>query len=217
MSAISQQAMSGKWRMMPRREAVTFKHQTAVGVYTSYAVSDAWWRDLNDKEKAASRGAYVEHERNWFLPLELLTADVAIGDLIVDADANTYTVLTLSAAGGLGVGKYKTVNLVLAAELRDSVTISRPLNVQDGSLNRVPTYVATYSGIAGKVQEITGDRQEMQGKVGFHKRYAVYLGQRVTVTTEDRVTVSGVTYQIMGYVNPDRIDELMALDVERLP
>lgn len=214
---ITRTSMKSKWRLMPCREAVTFKHQTAVGTYTSYAISDAWWRDLNDKEKQASRGVYVEHERNWFLPLELLTVDVAVGDVIVDSDSNNYTVLSLGSVGGLGVGKYNAVNLALAAGLRDSISILRPMNTIEDSGLRTPTYAAVYSSIAAKIQEVEGQREEIFGKVGFRQKFNVFVGQRVTVTTEDRVQLGSTVYQIQSYTNPDRIDELMQLGVEVLP
>lgn len=214
---ITRESMRTKWRLMPAREPITFRRQTALGVYTDYAISDAWWRDLNDTEKAASRGVYVESERNWFIPQELFASEPDIGDIVVDSESRSYTILSRGAAGGLGTWKARAVNLILAAELRSLITIERPTNVISPEGFRLPNYAAIYTDVPARVQEIDGTRAETFGKAGFPRRFTVYLGQRVSVTIEDRVLLDGVVYQIRGFSNPDRIDELMQLSAEIIP
>lgn len=209
------------------REDVTYYSHASAGdtAYTLTAPDGngaAKRRPLKWKEQAASAGAYIGQDRVWLVPNVLLPAALArdglkAGDWVRDSSGVDWTVLEAEKIVWGTAWKLTTRALVLVYGLRDSVTILRPTNTQDVVGNRVPAYAAAYSAIAGKLQELQGERQEEHGKIGFLKRYAVYLGQRVTVTTEDRVQVDGVTYQITGYRDPDRLDVLMTLDVERLP
>lgn len=217
MSAITAQYMKAKSRLMPNTSTVTFSQQTAPSVYTDTTVAGAWYRDLNDKEKAASRGVYVEHERNWFIPKTAYASQPLPGDLITDADGNVYTALSMGEAGGLGVWKVRSVNLVIAANLRQLVDIHKPNNTQDAGGNRVPTYVPAYTQLHGRIQPVGGDRTDVQGKLGIVAAYACYLASQVDVTPEYQVTCAGVTYQIRGFSNPERLDELMQLTLEVLP
>ncbi len=216
MSAITSYAMQAKYTLMPNTQSVTFSQQTAVGVYSDTAIGTAWYRDLNDKEKATSRGVYVEHERNWFIPKLLYPTQPMPGDVVTDGDGNEYTALSMGEVGGLGTWKVRSVNLVIAANLRQLVSIYKPTNTQDTSGNRVPTYAAQYTALAGRIQPLGGDRTDVQGKLGILPSFACYLATQVVVTTEYQVRCDGVNYQVRAFSNPERIDELMQLTLEVL-
>lgn len=200
-------------------EAVTLVSVATAG-NTNVPVATALRLPMTTKEIVASGGVYTGQDVIWMLPGALLGATVPKpADRVQDAAATDWTILEVSK--GILDRMYKCTarDLVLANGLRDAVDIFRPTNSQDAVGNRVPIYgaVPIYSAIPGKLQDLGGDAEDVHGKRGLRKRYSCWLGQRVVVTTEDQVRVSGVTYQITGYADPDRIDVLMRLDLEKLP
>lgn len=213
--------LSQTYRYWLNREAVTYFSHAAEGD-TAYALSDCKRRQLTFKELAGSAGVYVGADRAWLIPAAILPPGLTpkLADRIRDAQGTDWTVI-----GDAQLNSYQTWyrlvcrDLVLVNELRDLADVYRPQNNQDPAGNRVPDYAGApaYAQVPCRLQEQEGTREESFGKLGLTRRYTVYLGQRLTVTAEDRLVVGGVNYQVTGYRNPDRIDLLMEIDVERLP
>lgn len=183
-------------------------------------VSHAIRSPITKREMEASNGAYLSCDVTWLIPGKLVDrVPPTPGDVIEDDEEIDWTILDFSADNLTGDYLCVCRDLVLVHGLTTPVTIYRPTNTQDDQGNRNPSYAAVsqYTNLPAKVQEQDGERQEAFGKQGFRRRYSVYLGSRVVVTTEDQVRVGSTVYQIVSYRNPDRIGELMQLEVEVLP
>lgn len=126
-------------RMMDK-VSVTFRDQTALGVYTDIAVDDAWRRPTELAEGAPSLGVYTKGTEDWLFPQTMLSASQypTPGDIVRWTNSRTsvvenWTVLSVGEAGALGAFRLTCVELALQNGLSGTCTISRPTNAQDAA------------------------------------------------------------------------------------
>jgi hypothetical protein len=191
-------------------------------------------RNLTARELAASGGVYRGDDQVYLLPDALMEgiipkpADVIIelADGSAGAQPGTrWTVLDAARNKNRQTHRLTCRDLVLAFDLRDSITIERPSLSYDAAGVPVKAFpsdttnaggVVLYSGLPARVQLITKDMAEQRGIRGLEGKYHVIVGQEVDVTQEDRVLLaSGLYLDIVGYERAMRIDELPQLICER--
>jgi len=172
------------------------------------------------KELAVSNGAYTGSDMVWWIPACLLGTTAKPADRIIDADAVAWTALEVRKIVLGSVWRIMSRNLVLAHDLRDTISIERATFTTDamgGDVRSWPPGSGTtpYANIAAKVQKITDDLRIVLGIQGFEGTYAVIIDRDVTLGPNDRVkfgTAPPVYLDILGLKNPTRIDELPVLD-----
>lgn len=211
-----------------REDVTVYSHATAGDTAYSITAPDsrggAKRRPLKTGEVMASGGVYTKSDVIFKIPHARLPAGlVTVGgikpsDRIVDAAGVDWTVLAAEQKTWATIWVLTCRALAIVNGLKDTADIYTPTNTPDVTGNRVPEYpgTPTYSAIACRLQEQTGDRLATQDKLAFTRRYTCFMAQRVIVTTETQVRIAGATYQVRSYANPDRIDELMSLDLEKL-
>ena len=190
--------------------------------------------ELTLKEQAIAGGGYLGADLNWLIPSKIIPTGFKVGqpgDTVVEADGSAFTVLDSAAQvrdkTGPQVYRLHTRNLAIAYNLRDLIDIQRPGITHDAAGAVVKAWPpsggsAIYASLPAKVQLLTRDVVEERGIVGFKGTHAVYVSRQVPlVTLEDRIkwTDGGVTHylNINGVRQPDRIDELCALDASLPP
>jgi len=216
MSILTPDYLRSRQQIMPKTESGMYRSQTSPGVYVNYPVSGTFYRRREISEKSPSNGVYIGYRRTWFIPRTQLSVAPNVADIYLAADGNPYTVLKIGTAGGQESWELSTIDLIIAANLKDQVNILAPTNTQDQAGIRVPNYSVAYANLACRFQPIEGGREKNHDKLGFHRFFTVILSQQVSVTTEYQVVSANVPYQIRGFAHPNRIDELMTLTVEKL-
>ncbi len=200
-------------------EAVTFTSVRNAG-NRSVDVVDATFEFVTLKEAAASRGVYQAGDVNFSVRADLL-ADVGGAkprDTVTrENDGQTYTVLTAVAGTITRCWNLTCRNLILAADLRSTGTLSRPSNAQDTAGR--PTF-SSYTDVAAdipcRVQPENSSATDAMGRRTMPKRYTTYLGTQVDARAKDRFVSDGVTYTVLEVREPERIDQLMSLVLERI-
>lgn len=210
-----------EWKLWSARENATLLVQTAIGVYDSFPLTASGGavkrRAITWKEMAASAGAYTDRDRAWLLPLPNLPADVVPkpGDVIQDANEVNWTI------GDVQVGKFGLTFKCVARAL----AIVNELSVQ-GQLKRAPNasdaagrpallnYANVGSAVACRVQPQDSDATEVFDRVAIVKKYTAYLAAPLSVQAHDQFVADGVTYTVLGFRNPERIWDLMSLDLQ---
>lgn len=215
--------LSGDYSLVDNTEAVTF---TNVGRDPAFdqtqEISAAHRAPVSLREAATSGGVYTRQDQIWRLPGALLQGRAKPGDKITpqtlanDADG-IWTILEVSWDQLNQEWRCPSRNLALVNDLRDTVTIERHSGAQDEAATFKPDWYPLYSQVAARVQEISGAPDESLGRRGTVRTLEVTLDRRLVVTNRDRVIDdrTGEIFEITGWTNPDRIDELMKLQVTR--
>lgn len=201
-------------------EAVTFTSVRTAGNQQVTGVTDATFDFVSVRQAAASNGVYQFGDVSFSIRQSLLTAvgGAKPGDRVLrTSDGQTYTVLTAIPTVMTKVWDLVCRNLILAADLRQTGTLSRPSNAQS-SAGR-PT-LASYTDVAAnipcRVQPMGGSATDELGKRQMPKRFTAILGQQVEARAKDKFVCDGTTYTVVEMRNPERIDELMQLTLELL-
>lgn len=228
---INPAALRSRFTLVPDRVTVGYRPQTALGTYaTATDVPDSWWRPGVSAELAPSFGVATRSLRTWYIPKVRFTTALAgdpptpaVGDLLVspvtdiDPVSATWTVTAINDAGALGAWTLETVSLQLASNLRGTITVTRPDGARDASGRPAPSYTTLASAVPARVQPQGGTAGEVFDRVTMPKRYTCYAGAFVDVRAKDRVTDGeGVVYTVVGSRNPERLDALFEIDLERV-
>lgn len=189
-------------------------------------ISVAKRRAVNRKELAASAGVYTPKDLVWLIPQAVLTTGLVPkpGDAVLDNNGDRWTVLELALNKFKQTWRLTCRNFVLSEALYDKIDILRAnldidaagayvKNFDDalGIQNNGMRYL--YRQLPCRVQLITNEIVDERGIRGFQATTQIILSKQIDVTFEDRVIFGDKIFDITGYHNPERIDELPVLDV----
>jgi hypothetical protein len=223
------EATAGDYLIWDDTETVTFLPAPR-NDRINFPVTNAFRRAPTYKEMAASNGAYTSQDLVWLFPAPTSQAvdgwfAPKPGDVIRDRRLTAWTILEASPIAWENLWRVTTRNLVLVLGLRDEVTILRPtITVGDGG-EPVYNWVGAsqiVTGLAARVQLQQSTAAMVQNEVeAAQKDFTVILGQQVDLQKDDRIVVTkgarkGTTLKWLTLRNPDRIDELPALDCMRV-
>lgn len=192
-------------------------------------------RNLTQRELAASGGVYTGLDQVYLLPDALFPPGIICkpGDAIIELaepvsnvmPKTRWTVLEFGWTKNRWTRRLTCRDLVLAFDLRDNITIERPVihyNAAGAPIKRFPSDaqpggIALYQSLPARIQLVTKEMADERGIRGLAGKYEVIVGQEVDVTSEDRIILpSGDPYlDIVGYRNAQRIDELPVILAER--
>lgn len=184
-------------------------------------ISIAKNRQLTFKERAASGGVYTSMDRAFLVPKALLSS-AKPGDQLIDSQAITYTVLEAPDYANETRWKLICRDLILAADLRDSIDIQRAAVSYDSMGGKITTWppsggTTPYASVPARVQKIEDTNELIFGATGYKGDYAVMIGQEVVLGDNDRMKFGTSVFEIIAYRNSTRIDELPVLDCRLMP
>lgn len=180
-------------------------------------------RAVRGSQKSPSGGVYAGFEVRWLVPRGVLTAGVEpkLADVVEDAKGTQWTVLTverLKADQTLALG---CVDLVLALDLRDVVTLQRAVVSYDpAGVPGKDDWQALYAGVPARVQPVRQDVEDARGGRVARRRYEVTLGVQVLDldVSQDRLAWNdGGTLRLLDLVelrHSEEIDFLPVIDAE---
>lgn len=219
-----------EWVWWPDREACGYRARTAVGVYSDYAPAAThpytgaetqlvFKRRVPDAaEKAPSAGVYLGRTTHWIMPSVALPEGVTArpGDLLRDSDDIDHTILKLHTGKFRLTYWFETIALAVENDLDASGTLSRPTGGQDaaGRQALVTALYSTIATVACRVQPQDSAGEDVLGRRTLPLKYTAYLASPVSAKAKDRFTVSGTSYTVLGFHDPERLDALMSLDLE---
>lgn len=199
-------------------EVVTFTSVKTAGNETA-EVDDAGFYPTSSAEGAPSYGVYTKGLARFSIRLAALEGidGAKPRDTITRGNSEVYTVLRAIRGSISGVWQLDAVNLVLAADLRSTGTLSRPSNAQDtAGRPTLASYTAIATDIACRVQPEGGDATDVLGRRTIPKRFTAFLASTVDARAKDKFVSGGVTYTVLAARQPERIDELMTLTLEQV-
>jgi hypothetical protein len=195
-------------------ESVTHRSKRTSGDLDT-TVAHALRRELTNAESAPSRGVSVAGRIAWTLPVNDLGA-VAVKpkDQIIDGAGDVWTVLTADLVTLRSRYRCEAINLKIAFDLRESVTIERASYTIGRSGNRVLAYspLATVYARFQPDEASPGEGRGMRGQVNTYR--VPFDDPDLAIQADDRLNRAGVYYRITRHEQAQRIDELPVLSVE---
>lgn len=203
-------------------EPVTYRSVRKTGEMVD-TIPIARRRKLTVKDMATGVVGYQTGDIAWLVPQALLSPSLGRpkeADIIVDQLGRPWTVLTADGqsddSNGPQTWRLTCRNVVIAFDLKDTVTIERAVSNLDASGTDVRTWQPLYSGITCRLQPVDQDIATERGITDLQGKYLIYLSQEVQVVMRDRVNVGakapGGYLEILSYRNRERIDELPYLE-----
>lgn len=184
-------------------------------------IAGALRRAVRTSEGFASRGVYTATDLNWCLPeVAFVEKKPKPADVVVDIDGNRYTVLDADFNTLRSWWLCRTRNLTIANDLQDIISIETPVLSRDAALGLVYDWSIRYTGIKCRFQPITDDAAAERLVSATARMFRVIVDRQLQVTNDvgfDRINKDGVIYEILGYSNPERLDELPVLTVRQDP
>jgi len=180
-------------------------------------------RNVRVREKSPSGGAYQGFEIRWHLPSRELPEGVVPipGNVVEDREGVRWTVLTADRNRHAQTHALGCVDLVLAHDLCDRLTVERSHTEYDAAGAAHKRWHTLHTDLPARVQPESSDVHDGHGVRGFQTRYRVVIDRELAITSEDRlvVTLAGeVRYlDITGYQQAERIDELPVVLAELRP
>jgi hypothetical protein len=190
-------------------------------------------RNLRRHELSASGGVYTAGDQVYLIPDNQfpLNTPSKPGDVVVDLvsedegrPGTRWTILEVGWGKNRNTRRFMCRDLVLSYELRDSITIERPLLVYDQAGVPVKHFpsdgamqgITLYADLPARCQLISKAIAEKYAIRGLEGKYRIVVGQELDVSQEDRVILPNGEYcDIVGYENAMRIDELPVVIAER--
>ena len=191
---------------------------------TTYTIATAKRRAPTYKEQLPTGGVYGSALLTWILPAKLVTAAGATGNdeprqafRITDSTGKVWTVQDAALNTLKSTWRCVSLNLSIAHNLRDTLNVRRAALTKDAASGRTYTAFTTpYSAIACRFQEQDAGEERERGKLLTVRRYIVPVEQRLFITVEDQVIdQDGNVYEVKGWKDADRIDQLQQLTLER--
>lgn len=173
---------------------------------------------ISRKELATSNGVYVPEDTVWRMPRSALPVAPKVRDRLTDAEGVVWTVLEVSRIAATQRFRLVCRDLILVENLRDEIIIQTPSYTFDTVGIRIKTFSVKYADIAARVQPISSEIVDERGIRGLKVTHECIVDRTLEdVTNEDRVSFGGKFYEIRGWSFPERIDELMRLELELMP
>ncbi len=185
---------------------------------TEIVIPGAVRREIVRPTAGMTDGTYRFGDVTWSLPRSALAFQPGAGDTLQDVlDGRTWTVQRVAEATLATRWRCECRDLILAENLRETITIERAEMVRDtdGSVRKAWTVLDV---MPARIQPGTQYVADEHGAYVMQAGQDVYLMRPVTMYRFMRVrSAAGEIYNVTGARNQGRIDELMILETEANP
>ena len=186
------------------------------GSSNSPQVAHALRRMAKVREIKELDGHYRASDVTWHLPISELTSPPRLGDVIIDTDAQRWTVLNVRKAAADSRWSCVCRNLAVVHGLDQYVDIEKVTYTKSDGGADVPTWQSWKTGLKAKIQPVERRTRQRHDRRVTTARFKVLLAEDLAVNHTHRVKgPDGTVYRITGSQLADRIDRLMEIDVVR--
>ncbi len=150
-----------------------------------------------------------------------------LGDAIVDAGGDCWTILAVKRRGGGSRVECQSRNLHLVYELTDRVDVQQAVWDESGDVAEIVGWTTLWTSLPARIQPyrttVDAGRPAEEGEEGdlgeppsSVAQYHVILGQQIELDHNHRlVDPRGVVYRVVQFAQAERIDVLPIATVER--
>ena len=189
---------------------------TRPGSSDSTQVAHALRRKVKAREIRKLDGHYRASDVTWHLPTSEMMSRPRLGDVIIDADGQRWTVLDAREATVDSRWRCVCRNLAVVHGLDQYVDIETvTYSKSDGGAD-VPTWRAWKTGLKATIQPVESRTGQQHDRQATAARFRVLVAEDLAVDHTHRVKgPDGTVYRITGSRLADRVDRLMEIDVLR--
>jgi hypothetical protein len=138
------------------------------------------------------------------------------GDTITDSGDRQFTILTASSQSFGHRWLCTCRNLIISESLDTLVTIQQATTVKGDSGAHEQTWSDHLTDVRGKIQRMSASDGDGQGRKYLDRSYVLYIREPLQLDRTYRIVGPGQTiYRVTGYVNPESIDQLTTVSLER--
>lgn len=186
------------------------------GTSIATAVPHAWRHAASSKEAAPSNGQYVRSDLHWWLPQAECAAAPRLGDEILDASDERWTVLAIAGPGPSGRWRCDCRNLVIAHRLDQAVIIEEVAYSKGEGGAAVATWTTWRSGVRARIQPAEVQVEDVLRMPQAVKKYLIFIADELPLTSAHRIKAAdGALYRVTGWTAAQRIGELQTIQAER--
>jgi hypothetical protein len=153
----------------------------------------------------------------WHLPVSELPTALQLGDQIVTAASERFTILEIRHATLNSRVVCVCRNLAVAAGLESWVALQAGTPILGISGARLTAWRDVYVGLPARVQLVREEPMVRDARRVVVQEFRITIGERVTLSDTMRaVDPNGRTYDVTGLEAPARIDQLPTLLAHRI-
>ena len=187
----------------------------------TFTIAVAKRATISNRDVPSQRtGIFTSDDLSWSIPQALLPNGIRPNpnDYITDGAGRRWTVLDTVAGNRGNTWKLTTRNLLLAENLRHTISLQRPANTKDAAGGRIAnSYTTILGSVPARIQETGTAASDILAKKQVRTSYDCHCGQRLNWKATDRIVdQNSVVYQITAGAAPDVMDVLQVLSLERV-
>lgn len=183
-------------------------------------ISVAKHRPVSYAEPLPSFGVYLHADILWLIPQKVIASafQPKLRDVVIDGDGTRWTVINVERKKQRQTWWLTCRNLILAFDLRDTITIERASAVEDAAAapKRVKSWKPLYANIAARVQSIKAQTVEARGIKGQETDYIVVVDRELPAldTRECRIKWANKYLDIVSFDTGSNIMELPRIEAK---
>jgi len=195
-------------------EAVTLNRR---GSSSNVSITNALQRALTTREIEASDGKYRAGDVRWHLPEAETTTAPSLGDVIVDASSNRWTILDKQHATLENRWRLICRDVGISYGLDDTVDILRNVYTKGTSGADEPTAKVYRAGVRARIQPVDTEIDVEHAARRRVQTFAIFLGEDLDIKPKYQVRHEGTIYKVTRYEGAERIGQLSTITAEETP
>jgi hypothetical protein len=189
---------------------------TRPGSSGSTQVAHALRRMVRVREIQELDGQYRASDVTWHLPVGEMPSRPRLGDVIIDAEGQRWTVLDVQKASAESRWRCVCRDLAVVHGLDQYVDIEKAAYTKSDDGVDAPAWRAWKTGLKAKIQPVESRTGQRHGRRVTRARFKILLAEDLALDHTHRVRGPDATvYRITGSQRAERIERLMEIDVVR--
>ena len=169
---------------------------------------------VKSSEAAPSAGWYTTSDVAWHLPADELPESPRLGDVIVDAYGQRWTILTVRAAALATRWRCVARDLAAAHGLDNTVRIEKASYAKGESGAEEVVWRLWKAGLRARIQPVAQQAKDEHERTVTAATFKVLVAEDLDVDHHCRVRgPDGKTYRVLSYRKGERIDALGEITV----
>lgn len=169
---------------------------------------------VRSRQIAESAGRYTASDAAWHLPVAQVAEPPRVGDVIVDAADQRWTVLNVEKKSLLTRWRCVARNLAVVHGLDAYVDVEKATIAKGLGGAETRTWRTWKTGLSAKIQPAGTEVRREHDRQVTRARFKIYLLQDLDLDRTHRVRgPDGAIYRVTATRKADRVDALMEIDV----